>query len=257
MTFPACARLHYLSTWKAELKVLVADAQNQADSADVVKAIAPGAAIADTLSLADAALPQTHVRTLATSLEGDRLILHVDFDAFFVSCGLASRPELRGKPVAVCHSKQGGIASTSEIASCSYEARAMGVRNGESLGQARRKCPALQTIPCVRSEAGNRQTEKQLIPPIRHSYEFETYKSKSLQFYTILMAYSDELQAVSIDEALLDVTSRVTALASAPPSYRYDEEVNEEPGPHDWVRILMEKIRSDVRHATQCEGEWL
>jgi DNA repair protein REV1 len=79
----------------------------------------------------------------------NRIILHVDFDAFFVSCGTATRPELKGKPVVVCHSqsKSGAAGSTSEIASCSYEAREKGVRNGMSLGQARRLCPDVQTIP--------------------------------------------------------------------------------------------------------------
>lgn len=35
----------------------------------------------------------------------------------------------------------------SEVASCSYEARAMGVKNGMFLGTAFTICPNLQTIP--------------------------------------------------------------------------------------------------------------
>ena len=35
------------------------------------------------------------------------------------------------------------------------------------------------------------------------------YKQFSLQFYTILMSHADDLQAVSVDEALIDVTSSV------------------------------------------------
>jgi DNA repair protein REV1 len=62
----------------------------------------------------------------------NRVIMHCDFDCFFVSAGLVSRPELKGKPVIVCHSQggTGGMSSTSEIASCSYEARRFGLRNG-------------------------------------------------------------------------------------------------------------------------------
>ena len=37
--------------------------------------------------------------------------------------------------------------SMSEIASCSYEARAAGVKNGMFMGSALRLCPDLQTIP--------------------------------------------------------------------------------------------------------------
>ena len=62
----------------------------------------------------------------------DRVIMHCDFDSFFVSAGLIDRPHLRGKPVVVCHSQgnQGGLASTSEIASASYEAREFGIKGG-------------------------------------------------------------------------------------------------------------------------------
>lgn len=62
----------------------------------------------------------------------ERVIMHCDFDSFFVSAGLVERPDLRGKPVVVCHSQgvQGGGASTSEIASASYEARKFGIKGG-------------------------------------------------------------------------------------------------------------------------------
>ncbi|KAG9100820.1 deoxycytidyl transferase [Ceratobasidium sp. 370] len=43
-------------------------------------------------------------------------------------------------------------------------------------------------------------------------YEFDRYKELSLKFYTILMGLSDDLQAVSVDEALIEVTSAVEAL---------------------------------------------
>lgn len=69
-----------------------------------------------------------------TAVDG-RTIMHCDLDSFFVSAGLTTRPELVGKAVAVCHAKgdgegSEGARSTSEIASCSYEARAKGVKNG-------------------------------------------------------------------------------------------------------------------------------
>jgi DNA repair protein REV1 len=63
-----------------------------------------------------------------------------------VAVGLLDRPELVGKPVAVCHS-QGDTSSTSEIASASYEARKFGIKGGMSLQQARKLCPTISTIP--------------------------------------------------------------------------------------------------------------
>ena len=55
------------------------------------------------------------------AVDEQRVIMHCDFDSFFVSAGLVDRPHLRGKPVVVCHSQgsTGGGSSTSEIASAS------------------------------------------------------------------------------------------------------------------------------------------
>ena len=66
------------------------------------------------------------------AVDEDRVIMHCDFDSFFVSAGLVDRPHLRGKPVVVCHSQgtTGGASSTSEIASASYEARKFGIKGG-------------------------------------------------------------------------------------------------------------------------------
>jgi DNA repair protein REV1 len=164
-------RLHHLSNWKAELKILVAQAQSAAESSETVHNLAPGAKPVgpEDLSFTDTTLPKAQARTTTIigqkgrpQGDGFKVIFHVDFDAFFVACGLSTRPHLRGKPVVVCHSQgnQGsraddrnqdaderGKGSTSEIASCSYEARAKGVKNGMSLGQARKLCPEVQTMP--------------------------------------------------------------------------------------------------------------
>ena len=98
-------------------------------------------------------------------------MIHIDIDCFFVAVALRKNPELKGKPVAICHgsgkakknrdmvdiSKEIEMIeskrkisikreldqsdSFSEIASCSYEARAMGVRSGMYLGAAKKLCP--------------------------------------------------------------------------------------------------------------------
>lgn len=188
------SRLHLLSTWKAALKVLVAEARTIAG----------------------------HVPRVLPPASAERVIFHVDFDAFFVSAGLASRPHLVGKPVVVCHSARGGRDSTSEIASASYEARAKGIRNGMSLGRARQLCGAeLETIP----------------------YDFELYKSHSLAFYAVLLSYADELEAVSIDEALLDITGAVTACAMNP------DEAGADPDP---AITIAQRIRADIKEKTGC-----
>jgi DNA repair protein REV1 len=76
------------------------------------------------------------------------------------------------------------------------------------------------------------------------------YREKSLLFYTILMSYADEVQAVSIDEALVDVTQRVAELEQAPPELNERSDVAQ-----DHAKLLAEDIRADMREATDCEGE--
>ncbi|WWC94180.1 hypothetical protein V866_001019 [Kwoniella sp. B9012] len=230
------SRLHHLATWKSELKVLVADAQKRSEELSLS---APSSNTISLFSLANSALPST--RNIDSAGSGERVIFHVDFDCFFVSCGLATRPHLKGKPTVVCHSQAGkNIGSTSEIASCSYEARAKGVKNGMSLGRARTLVgEELQTIP----------------------YEFDTYKKYSLAFYTVLMGYADELQAVSVDEALIDVTSAVTARAMAPEEALTNDQVDTSKEnaittnkARDPALEVAEKIRDEVRKLTDgCE----
>ena len=68
-------------------------------------------------------------------------IVHLDADAFFVSCELARRPELRGRACAV-GGRERGI-----IASASYEARSAGVYTPMPTARALRVCPGLILIP--------------------------------------------------------------------------------------------------------------
>lgn len=66
------------------------------------------------------------------------------------------------------------------------------------------------------------------------------------------MAYADELQAVSVDEALIDVTSHVAARAALP----QDAAIGKKGKERDPAVELAEKIRDDVREVTEgCEGK--
>ena len=78
---------------------------------------------------------------------------------------------------------------------------------------------------------------------------FRRYKQFSLQFYTILMAHADDLQAVSVDEALIDVTSSVARIR-AELAQRVDH-VDDDSDP---AKDFAESIRAQVRKVTGCEG---
>ncbi|KAK1402489.1 DNA repair protein REV1 [Heracleum sosnowskyi] len=109
-------------------------------------------------------------------------IIHVDMDCFFVSVVIRNQPELQGKPVAVCHSDN--PRGTAEISSANYPARAYGVRAGIFVRDAKSMCPDLVIVP----------------------YNFEAYEEVADQFYDILHKHCNKVQAVSCDEAFLDVS---------------------------------------------------
>ncbi|QBS36976.1 DNA polymerase IV [Thermaerobacter sp. FW80] len=116
-----------------------------------------------------------------------RWVLHCDLDAFFAAVEQRDRPELRGRPVIV----GGDPGSRGVVATCSYEARAFGVRSAMPLAQARRLCPHAVFLPVRR----------------------ERYAEVSRQVMAILARESPVVEPVSIDEAYLEVAGDGVAAA--------------------------------------------
>jgi DNA polymerase-4 len=110
-----------------------------------------------------------------------RKILHLDLDAFFCAVEELHNPALCGLPFAVGgRPDQRGV-----VASCSYPARAKGVRSAMPMGRALRLCPGL------------------IVVPARHG----AYGEMSKQVMARLHARTPLVEQVSIDEAYLDVTA--------------------------------------------------
>jgi DNA polymerase-4 len=118
----------------------------------------------------------------------DRIILHIDMDAFFISVEQRDNPALLGKPAAVC-----GSLSRSVVTSATYEARPYGIRAGMSTQEAKRRCPQLILVE------GN------------HSKYTET----TARIFSILKEYTPLVEVASIDEAYLDITQSLLLFQSS------------------------------------------
>ncbi len=105
-------------------------------------------------------------------------VLHIDMDAFFASCELARRPELRGRPVIV------GGRDRGVVLAATYEARAFGVRSAMPMTRARVLCP--QAV---------------VVPPDHHLYH-----DVSRSVMELLGQVTPIVEQISVDEAFLDVS---------------------------------------------------
>lgn len=109
-----------------------------------------------------------------------RTILHLDLDAFYCSVEETQNPELRGKPFAV----GGKPNERGVVASCSYAARALGVRSAMPMSYAIRLCRNL------------------IIVPGRHRL-YSEYSEKVMNKLRDLTPFVEQ---ISIDEAFLDIS---------------------------------------------------
>jgi len=109
-----------------------------------------------------------------------RTILHVDMDAYFASVEVLARPELAGRPVIV----SGDPSLRTVVSSCSYEAKARGVRSGMPLLEALRLVPDAAVVGC-------------------DPHKYATFTRKIL---AVLLSVTHRIEPVSIDEAFVDAT---------------------------------------------------
>ena len=110
----------------------------------------------------------------------ERAILHIDMDAFYASVEMLDNPALRGLPVIVGGTPEGrGV-----VAAASYEARKFGVHSAMSAFQAVRLCP-----------------HGVFIKP-----RMSRYGEVSRSIFKIFHDYTPLVEAISVDEAFLDVT---------------------------------------------------
>ena len=114
-------------------------------------------------------------------VDSERIIIHIDMDAFFASVEHLGNPSLVNLPVVVC----GDPETRTVVAAANYVAREYGIRSGMPASTARKACPQAIFIE------GNPQK----------------YVYFSLKLKAICEEFTPLVEAFSIDESFLDVTA--------------------------------------------------
>lgn len=112
-------------------------------------------------------------------MSAQRTIVHLDLDSFFVSVERLKNPQLQSKPVLVGSDSDRGV-----VASCSYEARAFGVRSAMPMRTAKQLCPEAIIL---RGDSG-------------------AYMRKSDEVTEIIREHVPLFEKTSVDEFYVDLT---------------------------------------------------
>ena len=130
----------------------------------------------------------------------DRVIMHIDMNAFYASVAQHLNPSLRGRPVVVSGDpkKRNGI-----ILAKSREAKAAGITTAEPLWQAQQKCPDLRVV----------------MP------DYATYKRYSKLARLIYYDYTNQVEPFGLDESWIDVTGSLALFGNDP--YLVAQEISE------------------------------
>lgn len=150
--------------------------------------------------------------------ESDRIILHSDMNNFYASVECMLRPELKDKYVAVCGRVEDrhGI-----VLAKNMRAKNMGVRTGETVWQARLKCPQLITV----------------------EPNFNRYMKYSALAHGIYCRYTDRVEPFGLDECWLDVTGSTLLFGSGRDiAYRIKEDIKRELGLTVSVGVSFNKV---------------
>ena len=118
-----------------------------------------------------------------------RVILHSDLNNFFASVEIARNPKLKGKPLIVCgdpKQRHGVVLAKNE------EAKKLGIKTGETVYSALKKCPDLQMVGS-------------------HFHDYKRYSNMVREIYG---RFTEKIEECSIDECALDVTESVALFGS-------------------------------------------
>lgn len=109
----------------------------------------------------------------------DKTVLYIDMDAYFASVEQASRPYLKGRPVAIV-----GSGKRTVIVASSYEAKRFGIKTGMTIKEALSLMPSLVIVEGRNSK----------------------YVDTCARVHEILLRYTPDVVICSIDEFFMDIT---------------------------------------------------
>ena len=121
------------------------------------------------------------------NIENEKIILHSDVNNFFASVECANKKQLQNKPVAVTgnpEKRNGIILAKNELA------KKQGVKTGEAIWQAKKKCPSLVCLPP----------------------HYDLYEKISKKLHELYLDYTDLVEPLGLDECWLDVTNSIKYL---------------------------------------------
>lgn len=140
------------------------------------------------------------------------LIMHIDLNSCFATVEQQARPRLRGRPVAVVNRRT----EHTMIVTASYEAKAMGVKLGMRLKDAKLLCPDLVGLES---------------DPPKYRYVYH-------QLMRIMSDYSSHVRMKSIDEGVIDFSETTAAIAG-----RDLKDIGQE---------IKDRLKSEVGCAMRC-----
>lgn len=161
----------------------------------------------------------------------ERTILHLDLNTFFVSVERLREPRLIGRPVLIGSDSDRGV-----VASCSYEARAFGVRSAMPMKMAKQLCPEAIIL---RGDSG-------------------AYLKKSDEVTEIIRASVPLFEKSSVDEFYVDLSGTDRFHGSRKLAQELRQRIVKESGLPNSFGLSINKTVSKVAtgEAKQGEGEW-
>lgn len=151
-----------------------------------------------------------------------RSILHSDLNNFYASVELMRHPEWIGRPLVVCGDKE---ARHGVVLAKNYEAKHLGVKTGDVIWEAEKKCG--KNLVAVNAD-------------------FSEYLRVSKEVRKIYERYTDMVEAFGIDECWLDVTQSGIFGDAEQIAFEIKESIKKEIGITASVGVSWNKIFSKL-----------